>query len=163
VAFGGGEGKPSIGELFRKYGVVGLAFHFTVWVSCLAIVYALLSGNVDISWVLERLPGGGALGDAGEAAGKLGATLAVTEATGPLRIGLTVAATPRIAKALPQNVAQFLRVAQDDEKGEPEVVGRVEPVPAVAPVGRVEPVPQALRDPVRPIEASQEKSTVNTQ
>lgn len=122
-ALGGGEEKMPIGELLRKYGVVGLVFHFTVWVSCLAVVYALLAGNVDISWVLERLPGAGALGDAGEAAGRAGATLAIVEAVGPLRLALTVAATPRIAKAL--------GVGQDDEPGQPDVVGVVRPFQAV--------------------------------
>jgi len=98
----GGDSMP-IGELFKKYGAVGLLFHFTVWVSSLALVYALLAGNVDLTGLIERLPGGLAEklgGAASESAGRAGATLAFVEATGPLRLGLTVAATPRIAKAL---------------------------------------------------------------
>merc|ERR1719335_689726 len=109
-----------IGELFKKYGAVGLLFHFTVWVSSLALVYALLAGNVDLTGLIERLPGGLAEklgGAASESAGRAGAALAVVEAVGPLRLGLTVAATPRIAKAL--------GVGQDDGPGKPEEVSGV--------------------------------------
>merc|ERR1719482_1667797 len=46
------EGELSIKELLAKYGVIALLFHFSVWVTCLASVYALLSFGLDIDGLL---------------------------------------------------------------------------------------------------------------
>merc|ERR1719482_1223268 len=46
------EEELSIRELLSKYGVIALLFHFSVWVTCLASVYALLSFGLDIDGLL---------------------------------------------------------------------------------------------------------------
>ena len=92
------EEELSIKELLSRYGVIALLFHFSVWVTCLTSVFALLSFGLDIDallpdWLLPEDAAAGA-GFAGRAA----ATLAVVEGIGPARMALTVAATPKVSE-----------------------------------------------------------------
>ena len=99
------EGEMSIDELLSNYGIIALLFHFTVWITSLASVFALLSFGVDIDevlpeWLLPGDAGDGADGAAGASlfAARTAATLAVVEAVGPARLALTVAATPKVSE-----------------------------------------------------------------
>mmetsp|Transcript_60201 Transcript_60201/g.136111 ORF Transcript_60201/g.136111 Transcript_60201/m.136111 type:complete len:228 (-) Transcript_60201:226-909(-) len=111
----------SIPELLREYGIIALAFHFTVWATCTAMVFTAISLGFD----LESLPFFGAtpdviiettadmLGTAVAASepisesaavgtsvlARIGATLAIVELVGPFRLALTVAVTPRVSEA----------------------------------------------------------------
>ena len=54
LALGGKDGE-GLGDVLRKYGVVALVFHFSVWVTTLSASVAAL--NVyDTSTLLEALP-----------------------------------------------------------------------------------------------------------
>ena len=39
--------EMSIGTMLREYGLIALAFHFTVWATCLATVYSALTFGVS--------------------------------------------------------------------------------------------------------------------
>ena len=69
----GGEDGEGLGDVLRKYGVVALVFHFSVWVTTLSASVAALS-VYDTSTLL-----------------------------GPARLALTVAATPAVASTLRSN------------------------------------------------------------
>ena len=100
------EEELGIPGMLREYGLIALLFHFTVWISCLATVYAVLTFAVDINnlpdWLsfLEERVADGAEGEVGAAAGFAGraaATLGLVEAVGPARLALTLTATPRVS------------------------------------------------------------------
>lgn len=107
----------TIPELLSEYGLVALLFHFTVWSMSLTFVFTLLSAGVD----LRHLPAflaflttssgeeassallstGNEVAAAGAKAvflGRLGASLALVEVVGPLRLALTVTMTPPVSK-----------------------------------------------------------------
>ena len=109
------KGELSIKELLSQYGVIALLFHFTVWITCLASVFALLSFGLDVDSLLpDWLTSGGAEEGASAAAGAAGraaATLAVVEAIGPARLALTVAATPKVSER-----ARQFKVVRDVEE-----------------------------------------------
>mmetsp|Transcript_49117 Transcript_49117/g.106373 ORF Transcript_49117/g.106373 Transcript_49117/m.106373 type:complete len:195 (+) Transcript_49117:253-837(+) len=88
---GSKDGK-GITDLIREYGPVAVGFHFTVWVSTIVFFYTAISvaGSGEI---LSQLP---IDIEGGAGAGKVALTLGVVEATGPVRIALTIAATPSI-------------------------------------------------------------------
>ena len=102
------DGHMSVSKLLSEYGIIALIFHFTVWITSLSVTYFVLSAGVDIE-ALETLRnsiGGGSpeatvgisgATEAGAGAAKAAATLAIVEALGPLRLGLTIAATPSVA------------------------------------------------------------------
>ena len=99
------EGELSIKQLLQQYGVIAVMFHFSVWISTLALTYTALSvvGVASITSSVPMLAGllGGEGGDANSAAaatGTLVATLGLVEAIGPARLALTVAATPAISE-----------------------------------------------------------------
>ena len=95
------EEELSIRELLSRYGVIALLFHFSVWITCLTSVFALLSFGLDIDGLLpDWLLGTDADGatEAAGAAGRIAATLAVVEGIGPARMALTVAATPKVSE-----------------------------------------------------------------
>ena len=96
-------GELSIKELLAQYGVIALLFHFSVWVTSLASVYALLTFGLDVDALLPEWLAGPDEAEAGAAAagvaGRIAATLAVVEGIGPLRLALTVAATPKVSVA----------------------------------------------------------------
>eukprot|EP00613_Pedinella_sp_CCMP2098_P005094 CAMPEP_0171594716 /NCGR_PEP_ID=MMETSP0990-20121206/866_1 /TAXON_ID=483369 /ORGANISM="non described non described, Strain CCMP2098" /LENGTH=173 /DNA_ID=CAMNT_0012155481 /DNA_START=67 /DNA_END=588 /DNA_ORIENTATION=- len=107
----------TIPELLREYGLIALLFHFTVWSSCLTIVFSLLSAGVDLSHLPAFLSFLSPTSSSGEdlstvvlsnsdiastsakaiLMGRLGATIAIVEVVGPLRIALTVAVTPPLS------------------------------------------------------------------
>jgi len=82
--------------------MLAVAFHFSVWITSLASVYALLT--LGLSESLAGLLGqmgfaaAGGMGDAAGVAGRVTATLGIVEAIGPARLALTVAATPRVSE-----------------------------------------------------------------
>lgn len=91
--------EMSIKELLTEYGVIALAFHFTVWITCLTTCFAIFSVGLDVSSLPEWLvpEGGEGAAEAGGFAARAAATLGVVEAIGPARLALTVAATPKIS------------------------------------------------------------------
>ncbi len=102
LALGGKDGE-GLGDVLRKYGVVALVFHFSVWLTTLSASVAAL--NVyDTSTLLEALPeplrGQIPLSNG---AATLPVALALCEVVGPARLALTVAATPAVASALREN------------------------------------------------------------
>ena len=102
LALGGKDGE-GLGDVLRKYGVVALVFHFSVWLTTLSASVAAL--NVyDTSTLLEALPeplrGQIPLSNG---AATLPVALALCEVVGPARLALTVAATPAVAGALREN------------------------------------------------------------
>ena len=95
--------EMSIGTMLREYGLIALAFHFTVWATCLATVYSALTFGVSPESLPEFLQpdaDGGAA--AAGALGRVAATLGVVEAIGPARLALTVAATPKVSEVARQ-------------------------------------------------------------
>ena len=54
LALGGKDGE-GLGDVLRKYGVVALVFHFSVWLTTLSASVAALS-VYDTSTLLEALP-----------------------------------------------------------------------------------------------------------
>ena len=102
LALGGKDGE-GLGDVLRKYGVVALVFHFSVWVTTLSASVAALS-VYDTSTLLEALPeplrGQIPLSNG---AATLPVALALCEVVGPARLALTVAATPAVAGALREN------------------------------------------------------------
>ena len=108
----------SLKELLRRYGVVALLFHFTVWISTMSMGYAALSVG-DPATLITHLPvvirealpvdvvdpEGAAAAAGGLALLKLQVSLAICEVVGPARLALTVAATPAVSGALRQSDA----------------------------------------------------------
>lgn len=96
------EEELGIKGLLTEYGLIALVFHFSVWVTSLASVYALLTlGLADsLTGLLSNFGGeeAGALGDAAGFAGRATATLGIVEAIGPARVALTIAATPKVSE-----------------------------------------------------------------
>lgn len=88
--------EKSVDALLREYGVVALSFHFSVWLSSLAVVYSVLT--VSGSDLITLLPGN--IEGATTKAGQLAAALGIVEAIGPARLALTIAATPMVSKAV---------------------------------------------------------------
>ena len=108
LALGGKDGE-GLGDVLRKYGVVALVFHFSVWLTTLSASVAAL--NVyDTSTLLEALPeplrGQIPLSNG---AATLPVALALCEVVGPARLALTVAATPAVASTLRSN-ARFVEL-----------------------------------------------------
>ena len=103
------EGEPGLGDVLRKYGVVALVFHFSVWLTTLSASVAALS-VYDTSTLLEALPEPlrGQIPLTSGAA-TLPVALALCEVVGPARLALTVAATPAVAGALRSN-ARFVEL-----------------------------------------------------
>lgn len=87
-----------LSEMLRQYGVFALLFHFSVWITSLALVYSALSlgGDVDLS-MIPFLPTTDATAGAG-VLGRVAVTLGVVEAIGPARLALTIAATPAVSE-----------------------------------------------------------------
>lgn len=103
------DGHMSIPKLLREYGFIALFFHFSVWISSVTVVYSILSTGFELEMpeALQSLFGNSSPAEeadfaeaatAGVGAARVAATLALVEAVGPLRLGLTVAATPSVSK-----------------------------------------------------------------
>ena len=102
LALGGKDGE-GLGDVLRKYGVVALVFHFSVWLTTLSASVAALS-VYDTTTLLEALPEPlrGQI-PLSSGAATLPVALALCEVVGPARLALTVAATPAVAGALREN------------------------------------------------------------
>ena len=89
-----GANHMGVGELLREYGLVAILFHFSVWITSLAAVYAgvSLAGPEMLSGLPDWIPGEAPSG------GQLAVALGVVEVVGPARLALTVAATPAISR-----------------------------------------------------------------
>jgi len=109
----------SIGQLLSDYGLIALAFHFTVWISSLATVYTALSMGIQLPEMPEFLAvlmkssgettesaaataaigaaAGVGVGGKAAAMARLAATVGLVEVVGPLRLALTVAVTPPLS------------------------------------------------------------------
>ena len=100
----GGEDGEGLGDVLRKYGVVALVFHFSVWLTTLSASVAALS-VYDTTTLLEALPEPlrSQLPSQSSGAATLPVALALCEVVGPARLALTVAATPAVAGALREN------------------------------------------------------------
>ena len=102
LALGGKDGE-GLGDVLRKYGVVALVFHFSVWLTTLSASVAALS-VYDTSTLLEALPEPlRSQIPLSSGAATLPVALALCEVVGPARLALTVAATPAVAGALREN------------------------------------------------------------
>ena len=108
LALGGKDGE-GLGDVLRKYGVVALVFHFSVWLTTLSASVAALS-VYDTSTLLEALPEPlrGQI-PLSSGAATLPVALALCEVVGPARLALTVAATPAVATTL-RNNARFVEL-----------------------------------------------------
>ena len=108
LALGGKDGE-GLGDVLRKYGVVALVFHFSVWLTTLSASVAALS-VYDTTTLLEALPEPlrGQIPLTSGAA-TLPVALALCEVVGPARLALTVAATPAVASTLRSN-ARFVEL-----------------------------------------------------
>ena len=108
LALGGKDGE-GLGDVLRKYGVVALVFHFSVWLTTLSASVAALS-VYDTSTLLEALPEPlrGQI-PLSSGAATLPVALALCEVVGPARLALTVAATPAVASTLRSN-ARFVEL-----------------------------------------------------
>ena len=108
LALGGKDGG-GLGDVLRKYGVVALVFHFSVWLTTLSASVAALS-VYDTTTLLEALPEPlrGQI-PLSSGAATLPVALALCEVVGPARLALTVAATPAVAGALRSN-ARFVEL-----------------------------------------------------
>jgi len=89
-----GADHMGVGELLREYGLVAILFHFSVWITSLAAVYAgvSLAGPEVLSGLPDWIPG------EAQSGGQLAVALGVVEVVGPARLALTVAATPAISR-----------------------------------------------------------------
>ena len=109
----------SIGQLLSDYGLIALAFHFTVWISSLATVYTALSMGIQLPEIPEFLAilmkssgessetaaataaigtaASAGVGGKAAAMARLAATVGLVEVVGPLRLALTVAVTPPLS------------------------------------------------------------------
>ena len=104
LALGGKDGE-GLGDVLRKYGVVALVFHFSVWLTTLSASVAALS-VYDTTTLLEALPEplrSQLPSQSSGAAATLPVALALCEVVGPARLALTVAATPAVAGTLREN------------------------------------------------------------
>ena len=103
------DGEEGLGDIAKKYGVIALLFHFSVWICTLSASVAAL--NVyDPVVLLDALPE--ALRShmpQSSAAATFPIALALCEVIGPVRLALTVAATPAVAATLRGN-ARFVEV-----------------------------------------------------
>ena len=109
LALGGKDGE-GLGDVLRKYGVVALVFHFSVWLTTLSASVAALS-VYDTTTLLEALPEPlrSQIPLSSTSAATLPVALALCEVVGPARLALTVAATPAVAGALRSN-ARFVEL-----------------------------------------------------
>jgi len=118
------KGHMSISTLLSEYGLIALAFHFTVWISCVALVFTALSFGFNLDGLpfigsevqvmettadavlditADAIGTSAAAAESGASlAAKVGATLAIVEVVGPLRLALTVAVTPAVSKVVRQ-------------------------------------------------------------
>ena len=103
-----GKDGEGLGDVLRKYGVVALVFHFSVWLTTLSASVAALS-VYDTSTLLEALPEPRGQIPLSSGAATLPVALALCEVVGPARLALTVAATPAVAGALRSN-ARFVEL-----------------------------------------------------
>mmetsp|Transcript_68484 Transcript_68484/g.107936 ORF Transcript_68484/g.107936 Transcript_68484/m.107936 type:complete len:267 (-) Transcript_68484:53-853(-) len=111
------SGHLGIKELLTEYGVIALGFHFSVWITCLATVYALLSFGLDLSVIFAKL--GIESAESAGFAGRITATLGLVEVIGPARVALTAAATPTVSKwarkiKAIRDLEQFLQTKWDE-------------------------------------------------
>jgi hypothetical protein len=119
-----GDEKKHMGikELLTEYGLIALGFHFSVWVTCLTLTYALLTFGLDLSALFAMLGQDSAQG-AG-VAGRVAATLGLVEVIGPARLALTVTATPKVSgwarqyKAI-RDLEQFVQDKWDELSPKP--------------------------------------------
>ena len=82
-------------NLFSEYGRTGIIVYFTIFFLTLFGFWMLLTVGVDIrTWSYFS-----SLGDVGA----IGLAYAATKITQPIRIALTLVATPVVARAFPSN------------------------------------------------------------
>ena len=110
--FGGKEGDGGLITLIQDYGVVAISFHFSVWISTIALVYTAISlpGADELIATLPLPIDGEAV-----AAGRVALTFGIVEALGPPRLALTVAATPSVTTLVRRNAVArlYLRRAEN--------------------------------------------------
>lgn len=97
----GGDGGQ-VKQILREYGVAALGTHFFGWTICMSTVYTLL-GWVGPENIIHALPEGMQEHiDLSKAMGlvKLQASLAATEAIGPIRLGITLTITPTVSRVM---------------------------------------------------------------
>eukprot|EP00741_Cyanophora_paradoxa_P012045 tig00020592_g11640.t1 len=87
-------------KLIQLYGPLALTFHLSVAGISLGSLYALIHAGVDVPALLSRLGLGGEFLEAEAVGSTLLVAVAANTAIGPLRIALTLAAVPPLAKAL---------------------------------------------------------------
>jgi len=93
----------SISDLIKNYGLPAVAFHFSVWITCLATVYAVFSLSGDnltqqLPEILREKLGG----ENAAAGGAIAATLGLVELVGPARLALTIAVAPKVSETVRQ-------------------------------------------------------------
>lgn len=88
-------------NLFSEYGRTGIIVYFTIFFLTLFGFWMLLTVGVDIrTWSYFS-----SLGDVGA----IGLAYAATKITQPIRIALTLVATPVVARAFPSNKKEVVQ------------------------------------------------------
>jgi len=91
--------KPrSVSDLVKQYGKIGIVVHFTIGFSTLALFYTAIRYGVDVSSVLAYF--GIHLGNSGSGAGAFAIALICNKAIFPIRLPITLAVTPIVARYL---------------------------------------------------------------
>jgi len=89
--------KPrSVSDLVKQYGKIGIVVHFTIGFSTLALFYSAIRYGVDVSSVLAYF--GIHMGNSGSGAGTFAIALICNKAIFPIRLPITLAVTPIVAR-----------------------------------------------------------------
>jgi len=98
------KSSPTSREKFkaaiRDYGPTVLIFHIASGVTLLSIWYLIVSSGVDVSSLIKTLGLEGTIGKFAGGASTFVVAYAIHKATAPLRIGLTLTASPLIVNFL---------------------------------------------------------------
>ncbi|OWA53243.1 putative Protein FAM210B [Hypsibius exemplaris] len=99
------EGKPvtsrqKLKAAVRDYGFTVVIFHIFSGVTLLSMWYLIVSSGVDVSAIIETFGLEGAIGKFAGGASTFVVAYAIHKATAPLRIGLTLTATPLLVNFL---------------------------------------------------------------
>jgi hypothetical protein len=101
-----GDKHMNIPTLLKEYGLIALCFHFCVWITSLSIFYAILYFGVDlnnlpfISSFISVEPNEVDAAKSLNPAILFGTAVGILELTGPFRLALTAAVTPKLSVVL---------------------------------------------------------------
>ena len=97
-------GESQLRRLFRQYGVVAVGSYLTIYLGTLGMLYVAVKerwmGGVDVQHWMEWLGAGAWMEDLDPRKGDLAVAWIATKLTEPLRLALTAALTPTVARWL---------------------------------------------------------------